>query len=428
MKCEVIRDLLFLYEENGCSDESRKLVEEHLRECEACRNYQKKMRFPEQMMQDESEPDKEEIKPEKKLPNEEKVIKKCFRKIRRRWAASLAAVVMIVPIVILGIMGWNEYQKEEGICFTNLDELYDAYRFMGLVEDEAYEQAAEMISYERSYFSIMEALEEAEKPFDLYDKWTTLTINGETWVMSYYISDYSSVEWKPNQEEETWLYQIYNGWGSIMVPEEVWNDVIGVENMEQVIYNDIEGYVPCGTDPVNDTVVFYPVETKWGNYYISGHLAREMQEKGTLSAEEFVRIGDLVPECILKAAEEELRAEYNRNAESTQKYYGAVKDMTCEEFCGLMKQKFVENVRQFKESGATFEKLRFRYIRNSGHWRVGFDLAETDANGSKWEYTLDIGIENGRIFGIQMTYASSEADRRRDSLAAALNVLYWDGF
>ena len=35
--CKVIEDLLPLYSDSVCSDESRKLVEEHLQECENCR-------------------------------------------------------------------------------------------------------------------------------------------------------------------------------------------------------------------------------------------------------------------------------------------------------------------------------------------------------------------------------------------------------
>ena len=37
MTCEVIRDLMPLYHDGVCSDRSKSLVEEHLKECEACR-------------------------------------------------------------------------------------------------------------------------------------------------------------------------------------------------------------------------------------------------------------------------------------------------------------------------------------------------------------------------------------------------------
>ena len=37
MKCEIIRDLIPLYLDKVCSEDSRKLVEEHLAECSECR-------------------------------------------------------------------------------------------------------------------------------------------------------------------------------------------------------------------------------------------------------------------------------------------------------------------------------------------------------------------------------------------------------
>ena len=36
MKCEIIRDLIPLYLDKVCSEDSRKLVEEHLAECSEC--------------------------------------------------------------------------------------------------------------------------------------------------------------------------------------------------------------------------------------------------------------------------------------------------------------------------------------------------------------------------------------------------------
>lgn len=42
-KCDIIRDLLPLYHDNVCSDESRREVEEHLAECESCREELKMM-------------------------------------------------------------------------------------------------------------------------------------------------------------------------------------------------------------------------------------------------------------------------------------------------------------------------------------------------------------------------------------------------
>ncbi|MDD3415838.1 MAG: zf-HC2 domain-containing protein [Lachnospiraceae bacterium] len=37
ISCEIIRDLLPLYHDGVCSNESRQMIEEHLSECEDCR-------------------------------------------------------------------------------------------------------------------------------------------------------------------------------------------------------------------------------------------------------------------------------------------------------------------------------------------------------------------------------------------------------
>lgn len=41
--CEIIRDLLPLYQDDICSEKSRTAIEEHIKECESCRKYLKKM-------------------------------------------------------------------------------------------------------------------------------------------------------------------------------------------------------------------------------------------------------------------------------------------------------------------------------------------------------------------------------------------------
>lgn len=35
--CEIIRDLLPLYQDDICSEKSRNAIEEHIKECESCR-------------------------------------------------------------------------------------------------------------------------------------------------------------------------------------------------------------------------------------------------------------------------------------------------------------------------------------------------------------------------------------------------------
>jgi len=46
MKCEVVRDLLPLYADGCCSEESRRLVEEHMKQCPDCEAYWQTMQIP----------------------------------------------------------------------------------------------------------------------------------------------------------------------------------------------------------------------------------------------------------------------------------------------------------------------------------------------------------------------------------------------
>lgn len=38
ISCKIIKDLLPLYHDGVCSEESKNMVEEHLKQCESCRN------------------------------------------------------------------------------------------------------------------------------------------------------------------------------------------------------------------------------------------------------------------------------------------------------------------------------------------------------------------------------------------------------
>ena len=59
LDCHVIEDLLPLYQDQVCSEESQALVEEHLRDCESCSRLLKAMGEPEErkpIYKDEAKP------------------------------------------------------------------------------------------------------------------------------------------------------------------------------------------------------------------------------------------------------------------------------------------------------------------------------------------------------------------------------------
>lgn len=99
MKCEVVKDLLVLYAEDLCSEETKEAVEEHLKSCSECtkqlENFEKKL----EAEKDESAGTENEpvLKPMKKVK------KKLF------WGRAKIAVLSIFIAAILIIIGYLFY-------------------------------------------------------------------------------------------------------------------------------------------------------------------------------------------------------------------------------------------------------------------------------------------------------------------------------
>lgn len=123
--CKIIEDLLPLYLDNVCSDQTKMMVEEHLKECEYCRR----------LIDNTQTVQMPHIEPEK--PAADIAVKKGFKKIRVRWWASVLTVIIIVVNVFLG---WNQYHGR-GVHYTNIYELQIGNAFMKYIDEGNYEKA-----------------------------------------------------------------------------------------------------------------------------------------------------------------------------------------------------------------------------------------------------------------------------------------------
>ena len=94
--CGIIRDLLPLYIDDVCNEESKQAVENHLSECEKCRNYYESMKSTEGFVSKEND-NSEDMKMAKSLKN---VKLKMNKKIRN-------AVLCAVATVLVFIVGFN---------------------------------------------------------------------------------------------------------------------------------------------------------------------------------------------------------------------------------------------------------------------------------------------------------------------------------
>lgn len=145
LTCNIVRDLIPLYEDKVCSEDSRAGVEEHLKQCEACRAYFKRLQDSLQKELWENPTVSEETKAEKEKEEWEKiVVRKGIKKIRQRWVASLIICVLaFIPVSGTAVMGYHEI-VQRGVCFSNMDDIRAAKRFVKLIENGDYETAADM--------------------------------------------------------------------------------------------------------------------------------------------------------------------------------------------------------------------------------------------------------------------------------------------
>lgn len=123
--CEIIEDLLPLYADDVCSDQSKQVVTEHLRECEKCRE---KIESTVALPVPHVEPDS---------PAADRALKQGFKKIRSRWWSCILMIFALIPIAFLG---WNEYSAQ-GLSYSNPDEIVLGNAFMDCLVEGNYEKA-----------------------------------------------------------------------------------------------------------------------------------------------------------------------------------------------------------------------------------------------------------------------------------------------
>ena len=135
--CGVVRDLLPLYVDGCCGADSRRLVEEHLAGCPDCRRARADMAG--------------ELPPAEGAPAPEaepaRAMKTGLKKLRRRWALSLLAVLLIP---LLGWLTWNQVHGT-GPCFTNFHERMLADGFVRTLAAGDYEGAFHRLELDELY-------------------------------------------------------------------------------------------------------------------------------------------------------------------------------------------------------------------------------------------------------------------------------------
>ena len=126
--CGIIRDLLPLYIDDVCNEESKQAVENHLSECEKCRNYYNSMKSTEGFVAKEND-NSEDMKMANNLKN---VKSKINKKIRNIVLGAVAAMVfVVVGVTLLFNVALKEVSPDDVIVSANV------YSFEEIIENSA---------------------------------------------------------------------------------------------------------------------------------------------------------------------------------------------------------------------------------------------------------------------------------------------------
>lgn len=144
--CNVIRDIIPLYSENLCSEDSAAIVREHIEKCEGCRRLLGELGV-------------EKCIPEV-IPDEAKVMKKINRKIKRSKKAVIAAICAVLAVLIPSAVLWGNmfWQNEKIPSFETIARNNEIEEFSNLIENGKFHSFAKQISLnnvEAVYFENM---------------------------------------------------------------------------------------------------------------------------------------------------------------------------------------------------------------------------------------------------------------------------------
>lgn len=380
LSCDIVQDLLPLYTDGVCSEDSRAAVEAHLKECPACRALSGVPELPPMAPAE--------------APSADQAVAKSIKKVRHRWLRSLVAALLIVPVLLLC---WNQY-RGTGLCFTNMDDTLTARRFLHALETGDWETAAAMYDYSSNYESILDALEQPVSNWDV--SFTPFELENTPYMASTWLSRYDKI---PDTVEDLYGF-LYNRTGNAMIPLKLWEQVIAVD--PGAVWQEGWQYW-LGEE------LYGRITTPWGEYVVT-------DGRGYDTAYEYCQYFDLVPAAIYEEAEEAIRANAQHIFDETHAHYDYVAQMTEEEFIRHMETSYAADLAQTEAMEVSFACTGFQsaYYVSEGSWHIQFGLDIT-YQGETLEATATIGIYDGRVSMASLSYFQPV-----DWLHTLENILY----
>ena len=411
LSCEIIQDLLPLYEDNLCGNATRAAVEAHLTECEQCRMQIERIRSLPVGSWDTNDrkTDEDSSVTEETENRMDAAVSRSFHKIRRRWLQSLLCAVLILPVLIMSV---NQY-RGVGICFTNLDDIWAVSKFAWALERGDFEKASACMDYKRFYQEIQELV--VAYPDTDGAEYTTVVLGQEEWVATdNFFGEH--LRWEEN-DENIWGNIIYNHVERTMIPIDVWERIIETspDCVEEV---SEEEWIVNGE--VHDPYV--TLETKWGIYVVSRWSGLE----DCVTADDFCEALDLIPAEIFEEGYPEMKEQALAEYQELQERYAEAKSMTLEEFTEVVQSNCIAELAYCEKQGISFKSTGYQesyYISENGYWVVTYGLL-VDNGEERIPITVSYGVRDGKILLGSSGYR--EYFEAHDVVHDALSVYYTD--
>jgi hypothetical protein len=64
---------------------------------------------------------------------------------------------MLIPLIFVGIMGYNETHKS-GIAFSNIDDIYRCYKYLNYIKSGQYHKAVQMVDFSENEYTLVDCV------------------------------------------------------------------------------------------------------------------------------------------------------------------------------------------------------------------------------------------------------------------------------
>ncbi|MBR6579685.1 MAG: zf-HC2 domain-containing protein [Ruminococcus sp.] len=215
MNCKIIKDLIPLSEEGLCSEESKAMIEEHIKDCESCRMLCEKM-----PVDSKSAP----------VPDEKETFKKVNRKMKKlTWKFWICGVILLAILGGLGYLTFGQITKMNGLhSFETIIQSFEVRKLAKYIADKDFDSFVEaqghgVEEYIFDYYSLLDSMLEIDKQNlkEAYEKDYGNTKVKKIHVKSQYMQIYSAesytvanlatIEFEDNRKLEFWFLKETDG-------------------------------------------------------------------------------------------------------------------------------------------------------------------------------------------------------------------------